>query len=137
MEIFKQPATAKGPALTFTGDVWVDQLYATADPAGASLHLVRFAPGARTHWHAHRLGQTLRIVEGIARIGTRDGTVIEAHPGTTVHIGPGEDHWHGASPHRSMAHLVLMDGDGDTVPQTEWAEAVENGEYNAPRTNAR
>ncbi|MEU6194290.1 hypothetical protein [Streptomyces sp. NPDC047061] len=31
----------------------------------------------------HRRGQTLHIVEGIALLGSRDGTVIEAHAGDT------------------------------------------------------
>jgi len=30
------------------------------------------------------LGQALHIVSGVALIGTRDGTVFEAHPGETI-----------------------------------------------------
>ena len=36
MEIFHRPPTAKGPTATFTGDVWVDGVY-----AGPSLELAR------------------------------------------------------------------------------------------------
>jgi hypothetical protein len=32
MEIFNRPPTAKGPAATFTGEVWVDGIYARPTP---------------------------------------------------------------------------------------------------------
>jgi quercetin dioxygenase-like cupin family protein len=98
MDIFQQPPTSKGPAQTFTGDVWVDRVYTDARPGQARLAVVRFAPGARSHWHSHRLGQTLHILDGIALVGSRDGTVIEAHPGHDIWTAPDEEHWHGAAP---------------------------------------
>ena len=49
MEIFNRPPTAKGPAATFTGDVWVDGIYAGPSRAQARLSAVRFAPCARSH----------------------------------------------------------------------------------------
>jgi quercetin dioxygenase-like cupin family protein len=134
MEIFRRPPTAKGPGATFTGDVWVDSIHSGPHPDSPMLSLVRFSPGARSHWHSHRLGQTLHIVEGIALLGSRDGTVIEAHPGDTVRTAPGEEHWHGAGPDRFMTHLVLMEGDGDDTPLTAWAEQVGEDAYRAPRT---
>ncbi|MEY9870631.1 quercetin dioxygenase-like cupin family protein [Streptacidiphilus sp. MAP12-33] len=137
MEIIQRPATAKGPASTFTGDVWVDGIYAGSRAEQARLAVVRFAPGARSHWHSHRLGQTLHVVEGVALLGSRDGTVIEAHPGDTVYTAPGEEHWHGAAPDRFMAHLVLMDGDTSDAPKTDWAEQVTDAVYQAPRTPTR
>lgn len=136
MEIITRAPTAKGPVAAFTGDVWVDGIYA-AGPDRARLAVVRFAPCARSHWHSHRLGQTLHILDGIALLGSRDGTVIEAHPGDTIYTAPGEEHWHGAAPDRFMAHLVLMEGDGDDAPQTVWAEAVTDAQYQAPRTPTR
>ncbi|MEY9842568.1 cupin domain-containing protein [Streptacidiphilus sp. EB103A] len=133
MEIFHRPPTAKGPAATFTGDVWVDGIYACPQPERARLAVVRFAPGARTHWHSHRLGQTLHVIEGVALLGSRDGAVIEAHPGDTICTAPDEEHWHGAASDRFMAHLVLMDGDTSDAPQTAWAEPVADDAYRAPR----
>jgi len=128
MKIITRPPTAKGPAATFTGDVWVDGIYAGGLDQ-ARLAVVRFAPCARSNWHSHRLGQMLHILEGVALLGSRDGTVIEAHPGDTIHTAPGEEHWHGAAPDRFMAHLVLMEGDGSDAPQTVWAEAVTDSIY--------
>jgi len=43
MEIFTPPPTAKGPAETFTGDVWGDLIHAR--PGRSRLSVVRFAPG--------------------------------------------------------------------------------------------
>ena len=37
MEIYTRPATAKGPAETFTGDVWVDGLYAGPAPGNTTI----------------------------------------------------------------------------------------------------
>jgi quercetin dioxygenase-like cupin family protein len=137
MEIFHRPPTAKGPAATFTGDVWVDDVYAGPSQEQARLAVVRFAPCARSHWHSHRLGQVLHVLDGIALLGSRDGTVIEAHPGDTIYTAPGEEHWHGAAPGRFMAHLALMEGDGSGEPQTVWREAVTDSDYQAPRTPTR
>jgi len=137
MEIFHRPPTAKGPAATFTGDVWVDGIYAGPSLEQARLAVVRFAPCARSHWHSHRLGQVLHILDGTALLGSRDGTVIEAHPGDTIYTAPNEEHWHGATPGRFMAHLALMEGDGSDEPQTVWGEAVTDSDYQAPRTPTR
>ena len=97
---------------------------------------MRFAPCARSHWHSHRLGQTLHILDGTALLGSRDGTVIEAHPGDTISTAPGEEHWHGAAPDRFMAHLVLMEGDDSDAPQTSWGGPVTDADYTAPRCSA-
>ena len=135
MEIIKRPPTAKGPASTFTGDVWVDGIY-SGRLDQARLAVVRFAPCARSHWHSHRLGQTLHILDGIALLGSRDGTVIEARPGDTIYTAPAEEHWHGAADDRFMAHLVLMEGDGDDAPQTVWGEAVTDDVYRERKKGA-
>ena len=137
MEIFHRPPTAKGPPATFTGDEWVDGFYAGPSQEQVRLSVVRFAPGARSHWHSHRLGQVLHVLDGIELLGSRDGSVTEAHPGDTICTAPGEEHWHGAAPGRFMAHLALMEGDGSDEPQTVWGEAVTDSDYQAPRTPTR
>ena len=47
MEISRSAATAKGPAETFTGDVWVDPITRGLPPSQLNVAAVRFAPGAR------------------------------------------------------------------------------------------
>ena len=81
MEITASRPTVKAPAEWFTGDVWFDVLAAAPARGRLRVNVVRFAPGARTHWHTHAAGQTLRVTQGVARVGTRDGRVIEARPG--------------------------------------------------------
>ncbi|WP_326721804.1 MULTISPECIES: cupin domain-containing protein [unclassified Streptomyces] len=137
MEILKPQPTTKAPADWFTGDVWFDVVYAGQEPSRMRVNMVRFSPCARTDWHSHVLGQTLHIVSGTALIGTRDGTVIEAHPGDTVHTPAGEEHWHGAAPDRFMEHLAMWEGLGDGSPETEWLEKVSDEVYSAPRSSTR
>ena len=48
MELRTPPATAKGPATTFTGDVWSTGSPAATTSPGSSPSTVRFTPGART-----------------------------------------------------------------------------------------
>jgi quercetin dioxygenase-like cupin family protein len=130
MEITPLPSTQKGPEQWFTGDVWFDVLGAPPEPARVRVNAVRFAPGAHTFWHRHVNGQTLHITEGTARVGTRDGRVLELQPGETVWTPPGEWHWHGAAPDRFMTHLAIWEiGDGSTGPDTEWADEVTDEQY--------
>lgn len=132
MEIVKQPGTWKLPEEWFTGDAWTDVVYRGEGESRARLNVVRFAPAARTAWHSHSLGQTLYILEGIALVQSRGGEIIEAHPGDVIYTPPGEQHWHGASPERFMAHLALWEGD-----DTTWAEKVTDGEYGGSRISTR
>ena len=66
MEIVTAPPTTKAPAAWFTGDVWFDVVAAPPPPARLRVNLVRFAPGARTFWHSHAVGQSLRVTQGVA-----------------------------------------------------------------------
>ena len=64
----------RGPAESFTGVVWQDPIIEAPAPARVRSGIVRFEPGARTHWHTHPLGQTLCVVSGIGRVQTWGGT---------------------------------------------------------------
>lgn len=130
MEIMKQPRTSRAPAEWFSGDVWWEIVYAGQEPSRARANMVRFAPGGRTAWHSHAMGQTLYITDGIALIQSRDGDVIQAFPGDVVYTPPGEEHWHGAAPDRFMSHLALWENPGpDGGPETTWGEHVTEDEY--------
>ncbi|HZX03396.1 (R)-mandelonitrile lyase [Kribbella sp.] len=124
--------TTKGPAERFTGDVYVDAIATRKpEPSRMIVSRVRFAPGARTAWHSHAVGQTLHITEGVALLGTRDGAVIVAHPGETVYTPPGEDHWHGATPEDFMEHLAMLEGIAEGA-ETTWLEHVTDDQYGRP-----
>jgi len=91
---------------------------------------VYFAPGARTAWHTHPHGQTIYILEGVARAQRRGGPVETLQPGDRVFFEPGEDHWHGAAPDRFMCHLAVLDVDDEGIPAT-WGQHVTDEEYGA------
>lgn len=125
--------TKKGPAATFTGDVYMD-LIAERKPAPSRMivNRVRFTPGARTAWHSHTHGQTLHVTEGIALVVTRDGTVIRATAGQTIYTPPGEEHWHGATAEHFMEHLAMFEASDDPEEGiVQWLEHVSDEDYAA------
>lgn len=130
MHIEDRIPTVKNPPEWFTGDVWLDPIIAPHDAdQRMSGGLVRFAPAARTAWHSHARGQYLRVTEGTALCGTRDGTVVEARPGETIYTPPGEEHWHGAAEDCFMQHLALLEGADDPRETTTWLEHVTDEDY--------
>ncbi|MEU2421103.1 cupin domain-containing protein [Streptomyces sp. NPDC007851] len=129
MELRTRPATVKLPEEMFTGDAWADVIHRGEEPSRTRANAVHFAPGARTAWHSHGVGQTLYIVEGIALIQSRGGRILEAHPGQVIWTPPGEEHWHGAAPDRFMTHIALWEGD-----DVDWLDHVTDAEYSGPST---
>ncbi len=122
-----QPST-KGGSDKFIGDVWIDVIAHGEEPSRVRVNEVRFAPGARTAWHAHAVGQALHVLEGVGRVQARGGEVVEIRPGDTVVAPPGEWHWHGAAPDRFMAHLAIWEAPG-SGPESEWGEHVDDATY--------
>ena len=117
----------QGPDTYFTGDVQVDMLFPDNNTAHYSGAYVTFAPGARTAWHTHPAGQHMIVTQGTALTGTRDGKIIAFKPGETVWCPPNIDHWHGATPHAAMTHLVITGNkDGKNVI---WKEKVSDAQY--------
>jgi quercetin dioxygenase-like cupin family protein len=128
MEIRPRQPTAKGDKDIFTGDVWLDVVVRGEQPSRVRVSIVRFAPGARNAWHAHAVGQTVHVTDGIGRIQARGGEVLEIHPGDTIHTPPGEWHWHGAAPDQFMTHLAIWEAPA-TGPESEWGDRVSDAEY--------
>src|SRR4051794_20141034 len=134
MDLHPMTATAKGPANTFSGDVYVNIIKQPNETSRLVAAMVRFTPGARSNWHSHLLGQTLHVTEGVGLVASRDGTVLVMRPGDTVWTPPGEEHWHGATDNNFMCHYALLEGtnDGDG---TTWLEPVTDAQYNAAVTH--
>jgi len=101
----------------FSGPVRMRDLGRTDAVEGTGL-VVAFDPGVRNSWHRHPGGQLLYVLDGIARVGTRDGQVVELAAGDLVEAPADEEHWHGASEDAPMTHLALSFGD------TVWLEPV-------------
>ena len=137
MEIQTKQPTVAGPSEWFTGDVSFDVIAAPRpEPSRMRANWVRFAPGARTAWHTHAVGQTLHVTRGVGRIQARGGEVLEIHPGQTIYTPPGEWHWHGAAPTDYMEHLALWEAAPDGS-ETEWGEHVTADEYLATPNGGR
>lgn len=124
-------ATVKGPEATFTGDVYVTPMHPASPPSRLTAALVRFTPGARSHWHHHVLGQLLICTEGFGFVATRDGTVIRLRAGESVWTPPGEEHWHGATEGTVMCHYAHVEQPDDDTEATTWLEPVTAEQYQA------
>jgi len=124
MDVQQAGPTYCGPENWFTGEVWIVPIVARSAPHSLSLSKVHFAPGARTAWHSHKIGQTLYITEGQGRVQSRGEAIRHVSSGDVVHTAADEWHWHGAAPEHFMTHLSLTEG------ETQWGEFVDdtNGE---------
>jgi len=121
-------ATSKGPTDWFAGDVYLDIV---AEPSGSyrlAAANVHFAPGARTAWHTHPLGQTIFVTAGVGRCQREGGPVEEIRPGDRVFFEPGEKHWHGAAPECIMIHVAMQQAD-DEGNVVAWGDHVTDDEY--------
>ena len=117
--IGSQPSAA-GPAEYFTGVVRIDSPFKGSEPARVGGATVTFAPGARTAWHTHPLGQTLIVTAGAGRVQQWNGPSQEIKPGDVVWFPPGVKHWHGAAVGMGMTHIAIAEAlDGKVV---EWME---------------
>ncbi len=120
------PSSA-GAEQNFTGSVFVDSRFQAAAPARVGGGVVTFAPGARTAWHTHPLGQTLIVTSGVGRVQKWGDPVQEIRPGDVVWIPPGVKHWHGAGPTVGMSHIAIAESlDGKAV---DWMEKVSTDQY--------
>jgi quercetin dioxygenase-like cupin family protein len=120
--------TGRGPSDWFTGDVYIDAIATATDEYRVAAAIVHFTPGARTAWHTHPFGQTIFVLEGVGRCARRGGDVEEIRPGDRVFFEPGEEHWHGATPDRFMAHVAIQQVD-ETGSAASWLEHVTDEEY--------
>lgn len=123
--------TRFGKAEYFTGSVQQEPIVEAPAPARVRAVVVSFAPGARTAWHTHPLGQTLFVTSGVGRFQTAGGPVTEILPGDRIWIPPGEKHWHGAAPETAMVHIAIHEAAEDGSHVT-WMEHVTDEDYLAP-----
>ncbi len=125
-----RPSITANPAY-FTGTVRFDPVVAAPDPSRVNAIIVTFEPGARTAWHTHPLGQTLRVLSGLCLAQSEGQPVQEVRPGDTVWFAPGEKHWHGAAPDVAMSHLAIQETVNDSA--ADWMEKVADADYLGPR----
>ncbi|MFL5333344.1 MAG: cupin domain-containing protein [Geminicoccaceae bacterium] len=132
MEIYRSDTrvSRRAPGEWFIGSVWQDPIIEASAPARVRALRVTFAPGARTAWHTHPVGQTLHVLQGLGLTQSRGGPLRSIRPGDTVWIAPGEEHWHGATPQTTMVHLAIQEAD-ESGTTANWLEQVNESDYTA------
>ena len=121
-----RPTMDANPAY-FTGRINMLPVIEAPEPSRVRSVRVTFAPGARTAWHTHPLGQTLFVTDGAGLAQTWGGPVRRIATGDTVWFAPGEKHWHGAARDGAMTHLAIHEIlDGRTA---DWLEQVSDADY--------
>jgi 4-carboxymuconolactone decarboxylase len=118
-------------AENFTGTVGVEMMFQATEPSPLSAGRVTFAPGARTNWHSHPLGQTLIVTAGAGWVQQEGGEKQELRVGDVVWTPPGVKHWHGATATDRLTHIALAEQQPDGK-RVEWMEKVSDAQYNAP-----
>lgn len=102
-------ASAAGPAQRFTGQVWLEPVIHALAPGKVRAYRVTFAPGARTHWHTHPLGQTLSILAERGLVQARGVPRLSQVPGPSP-AGPRPAGGPGQPPVASSASTSLRVG---------------------------
>ena len=111
---------------TFTGTVHADPVMPTSD--GVTINNVFFAPGARTYWHTHEVGQILTVVAGEGWVCVDGEEAQRLKVGDVVWIPEGERHWHGATTKSYLLHTAI------SIGKTSWQEEVNSEDYSAANT---
>jgi quercetin dioxygenase-like cupin family protein len=126
--------TNPGPKDWFTGSVYIDGIRNPDDQSTIGAANVHFTPGARTAWHTHPKGQTIYVLEGVGLAQCEGGSIEVIRPGDVVYFEPNENHWHGATKNRFMAHIAMQeaDADGNVV---RWGKQVTDEEYSKQNSN--
>ena len=122
------PKGDKAPAEYFTGTAWVKTLVANDDTLTTIISNVVFEPGARNNWHTHPAGQILICTEGKGYYQEKGKPIQTIRAGDVVKILPNAEHWHGAAPDSSFAHLAINVNTEKGV--VNWLQAVTDAEYN-------
>ena len=133
MEVQPKRPSVRGSPERFVGEVWLDPIADEQMSSHLRASVVHFAPGARNAWHAHALGQTLHVLEGVGRTQARGEEIIEIRAGDTISTPSGKWHWHGASPDHLMSHLALWEAPAEG-PESEWGAHVTDEEYAGGRS---
>lgn len=119
MKVIRSEDGEKRVGSTFTGPAELQFQLLAQTEGGIKVTLVKFQEGSRTHWHEHPGEQVLYILEGKGWVGN-NSEEWEVGPGDIVYTGPGEKHWHGASPGESMTHISITN-----VGSPTWFDAPE------------
>jgi quercetin dioxygenase-like cupin family protein len=115
------------PNTHFTGKAVVDYLFPKTQTGTYGGAYVTFEPKARSDWHTHPAGQHLIVTSGLGYTQEWGKKRVTIKAGDVIWCKPDVKHWHGASEHQPMTHMVVSGvKDGKSV---EWLEKVNNKQY--------
>lgn len=114
----------------FTGAVSVSDPFRGTGDARIGGGRVAFAPGARTKWHSHPLGQLVVVTSGEGWMQSEGQPVRTLRPGDVVWTPPNVKHWHGGARHSGMEHVAVSEAHPDRAVQ--WYEPVTDSEFQGP-----
>lgn len=109
MRIVRQDIERANPnrSAIMVGEVVSQNLVAEGDAPSLRVTAVTFRDGAANRWHMHSTEQVLVVTEGEGIVATEtEERRITA--GDVILIQPGEKHWHGAAPGRTVTHLSIV-----------------------------
>ncbi|MFV0680051.1 cupin domain-containing protein [Ottowia sp.] len=116
-----------GGSQNFVGHVTVDMAQVGQSGQHGSVGMVDFAPGARTAWHVHPVGQLLIVTDGKGWVQEQGQPRREIKAGDVVWIDADVKHWHGAASANGMRHwAVAYKKDGQS---SNWKEQVSDDQY--------
>lgn len=120
--------TIAEPADHFTGRAYIDPLFSPLASQRTGGAYVTFAPGARSDWHTHPLGQTLVIISGTGWVQEWGKERKTVHAGDVIQCPPGVKHWHGATDKTTLVHMAIQESssEGESV---HWLEKVSDRQY--------
>ena len=125
------PPPQTSTAENFTGSVGIEAFLQPTEPSPLVGARVSFAPGARTDWHSHPLGQTLIVTAGAGWVQQEGGEKQEIRLGDVIWTPPGIKHWHGATATDRLTHIALTEQQPNGQ-RVEWMEKVSDEQYNSP-----
>ena len=104
------------------GAAWVSPLLHSERDGEPTAFRVTHAPGARSAWHSHPLGQLLIVEQGVCRVQCEGGPIARASAGEVVWIPPEVLHWHGADEAGAMVYLSVQQTLAGRV--ADWPEGM-------------
>ena len=122
-----EQSIATGSPDNFSGRVKISTPFLAPAPGRAGGGTVTFAPGARTAWHTHPLGQTLIVTEGLGLVQQRGQSAHVIRPGDVVTIPANVLHWHGAGADAAMTHVAIAEKENGI--SVTWQDKVSDQDY--------
>ena len=122
-----EQSIATGSPDNFSGLVQITTPFLAPAPGRAGGGTVTFAPGARTAWHTHPLGQTLIVTEGLGLVQQRGQSAHVIRPGDVVTIPANVLHWHGAGADAAMTHVAIAEKENGV--SVTWKDKVSDQDY--------